>query len=685
LATTVLSALTVYASSVTDEGAEQVLAASSFADTGTRVGAFIGADQYQGSDRSIRDAVGHAYGDDIELQVYASGRSSSYARSAEVDAESPDLIGFGFYDGIEDFARLVGGGAWPGRSSDGRIEVALPAAAAEPLDLEIGSELEIANRVTKKPITVVVTGLFEPLDPSAPFWNNDQLVLTGRQQLGFRTFGPMVVSRQTFLDNLDDNASMLWLVDPDLDALKEIDFSGLATRIRELPGQLGADNSRTTISVSVRLADTLAQLERARLVARSTMLIPVLQLLVLAAYALLLTSRLLAEHRRTEHALLRARGAGTGQIAALGIKEGLLLATPAALFAPLLAPPVLEVIGRTTSAAEFDIPVPGVSGWAVSAAAAAICALALTLPSLREAATYVESQQERGRGRRRSAIQRAGADLALLVVAALAFVQLRHYGGPVVSVTDDSQAQTLGFDPLIAAGPALGLLAGGILALRLVPMLSRVTESATSRRTSLAPALGAWQVSRRPLRYAGPALLLVMATSIGVLSVVTIATWRQSQQDQADFQAGADLRVQLAASQPAASAGSWLADIPGVTAVAPALRSQVDIDDQRVELLALPAGTAPQLLRMRPDLLAGRSVADALDPLAAPHPVTVAARVPGQPVGLAAAVRLRPTEPDAAAPAPTAILRLLVRDGVGALFAVPLGELVADGNRHELR
>ena len=687
LATTVLSALTVYSSSVTDEGVDRVLAAAPFATTGTKVSAFLGADEFVGTDRAIRDAVTRAYGSDIELAVYASARSSAYARANEVTAQSPDLIGFGYYDGIEDHARLIGGGRWPARSTDDRIEAALPAPAAEALNLEIDSELNLANRVTKDRITVVVTGLFEPLDPTEPYWNGDQLVLTGRQQIAFRTFGPLVVTRQAFLDSLHDDATGLWLVDPNLRESNDIDLAALGSRMEQLPNTLGADNPQNAISVSVRLPETLVALQRARLVARSTMLIPILQLAVLAGYALLLTARLLAEHRRTELALLRARGAATGQIAILGIKEGMLLAAPAALAAPLLATPLLEVVGRTTSAARFDLPPLSTSSWFVAAAAAVLCALALTLPSLRSSATYVESQQQRGRGQRRSAIQQAGADLALLLVAVLAFVQLRHYGGPVVSVSGEGQSQTLGFDPLIAAGPALGLLAGGILALRLVPLLSRATEAVTSRRRDLAPALGAWQVSRRPLRYAGPALLLVMATSIGVLSVVTTGTWRRSQQDQADYQVGTDLRVVTANRDAALSplgTGGWLAGLPGVTAVSPALRTNARIGTDPVQVVAVDAATVPDLLRMRSDLTAGRPPAEVLAPLAEPGPFTPEIAIPGEPSQLAMTVRADRFETSRGAAYTGRIgLTALVKDAHGLVHPVPSGSLDADGRTHQ--
>ncbi|NEA28457.1 hypothetical protein, partial [Actinomadura bangladeshensis] len=63
---------------------------------------------------------------------------------------------------------------------------------------------------------------------------------------------------------------------------------------------------------------------------------------------------------------------------------------------------------------------------------------------------------------------------------------------------------TSGVDPLIVSGPALALLAGGVLLLRIVPGVSRVAERVATRGRGLVPVLGTRQVGRRQLRYAGP-------------------------------------------------------------------------------------------------------------------------------------------------------------------------------------
>ncbi|MYX73535.1 hypothetical protein, partial [Streptomyces sp. SID3915] len=64
---------------------------------------------------------------------------------------------------------------------------------------------------------------------------------------------------------------------------------------------------------------------------------------------------------------------------------------------------------------------------------------------------------------------RAGADVALLVIAGVAYWQLdRQTGGSGGGALSGDRHGELGIDPLLVAAPALALLAGTVLTLRLL-------------------------------------------------------------------------------------------------------------------------------------------------------------------------------------------------------------------------
>src|SRR5205085_4964710 len=87
--------------------------------------------------------------------------------------------------------------------------------------------------------------------------------------------------------------------------------------------------AEANVRVTSGLTTMLPSLQRSLTANQSMMIIPILQLALLAAYTLVLAARLLAEHRRDENALLQARGASGSQAMALVIRETAALVLPA--------------------------------------------------------------------------------------------------------------------------------------------------------------------------------------------------------------------------------------------------------------------------------------------------------------------------------------------------------------------
>ncbi|GGO16492.1 hypothetical protein GCM10010116_33290 [Microbispora rosea subsp. aerata] len=636
LATTAISALLLHAGSATQAGTRRALATAPLTATATVVTASVTEGDFAGVDRAVRAGIAHAHGE-VPVDVAVRVESDSYSLPEQSGGDDrPVLTRFAMYEALDGRADLVSG-RWPAEETEGTataeavaVEAALPEPAARAMGVSTGDDLTVTGRLDGRPVRVRVTGVFRLRDPADPRWAGEDLLRSGTRTGDFVTHGPLVVPAGTFLDRFATGVSARWLAVPDLRGLAPDRLRQVSASVAESPAAVRSGCPRCTVTAS--LSATLLRLDRDALVARSTMLVPVLQVLVLAGYALALTARLLAEHRRMETALLRSRGGGSPRLAALSAGEALLIALPCAPVAPFLAPVLLGLLGAVPWIETTGVEPPGApdgATFAVAAAVALACAAMLAFPPLLAARrTYVEEQAERGRGERPGLAQRAGADLALLVVAGLAVWRLVSF--------DTSEATRLGgelgLDPLIGAGPALALLGGAMAALRLVPVVAGFAERVTRRRSGLGPALAARQVSRRPARYRGPALLLTMAVAIGALSLTTVATWRGAQEDRARHLAGADLRVTaLPEDDPRTFAG-----LPGVTAAAPAHRATVVAGGADATLIALDAARLSRVLLLRPDL-------------SALSPATLASRLagsPGQPLpvvvtpGLADTVRI---------------------------------------------
>jgi len=491
-----------------------------------------------------------------------------------------------FLDGLPAHATLLEGRwARPGQAVP---EATLPRAAAAVLDIAVGDRVPVTDRRTEQTRELLVTGIWEPADPADPYW-----LLVPGHELGVRpgshSYGPLILDRADFLSAWADGASVAWVVRPDLTGVGLAELTRVCEQFVTYAGLLAevglADGGQSSIGIDA-LADRLA---RADLVGRSALLTPVLLITVLAGYALVLIALLLTEHRRGQTALIQARGASRPQLVRLAGLEAVLLVLPAVAAAPVAAEAALWWAGLDAAA--------GAWRWVVAGAAGLACAVALMAPSVRRAGTYVDELSTRSRPRRIAIAQRVGLDLAVVALAALAWTQLRQYASPL-----SGTGEALGVDPLLASAPTIGVLAGAVLSLRLLPRITGLAERLVDRRHWPAIVFGLWQAGRRP--HAGPVLLLALAAATSTLAWSMLGTAQRSLTDQADFAVGADLRLVETAAVAPDGRTAQVAALPGVAVAAPVSRIVRSLGPERTSttIIGIDPGHAREVMRYRDDL-----------------------------------------------------------------------------------
>ncbi|GAB3840636.1 ABC transporter permease [Micromonospora andamanensis] len=484
------------------------------------------------------------------------------------------------------------------------VQTAIAEVAATTLRVGVGDRIPITDGLSGRVTEVVVAGVFTPVDPDAAYWRLAPETATGSLPQA-ATYGPMTVSRDDFDAHFLANASAGWLVEPDLAGVGPTALDRLADAAARIttstPAEAGLGESAVVTSDLVAL---VRRLQQATLVGRSALVTPMLLVVVLGGYALLLVAILLTEHRRGETALLRARGAARWQVAGLTAREATFVVLPAVVLAPPLVVELLGLAGRIPGLAAVSFR-PDLSAdptvWLVAGLAAVGCAVAMIGPSLRRGDSYVADLASRSRPSRRGMVQRAGLDVLLVGLALLSWYQLSRYSSPL----SRSRGGELGVDPLLAAAPTLGVLAGAVLALRLLPVLVRLAERWVDRRPWTAVMLGTWQAGRRP--HAGPVLLLALAVAVGTLAWSLAGTSQRSLDDQAAHRVGADLRLTEAKGAAPDGRADQLAALPGARAVLPAWREPVRLGSgtEPATMVAVDAGTADGVLRLRSDLAGG--------------------------------------------------------------------------------
>ena len=672
LAVVLLAAGPIYADAVTVAGAQRKLIDAPVSDASITISQRVGGEDYPATNELVSAEAGDLLAP-LGGEIVRLGQSEPYRLPDDVlehigSATPPDddrtrQTLFEFYDGIESHAELVEG-RWPAPSGD-VVEVVLPEQAIELLGLAPGDEFEVVNRLNANvSLNARIVGIYRVNDGDDPFWYGDALPVEGIDPgQSVVVIGPLVTDPETFVSAIMIQLSTVeWRVLPDYGALELDDVAPLRGSVRRLPDRLELrQEAGTPFQVTSGLTPLLAEVDRGLLAARSGVFILTLQLAILAGYALVLTANLLTEVRSVEMALLRSRGAGVWQVAGFSLLEGLLLVGPAVAAGPWLAAQSLRLLNVAGPLAGIGLNLePQVSrlSYIFAGMAGLGCLLVLVIPSLLAARSILGARAARGREGERPLLQRAGVDLALVGVAGLGFFQLRRFGSPLT----ETVRGRLELDPLLIAAPALGLLAGAVLALRLIPLLGRLAEQVSSRGNRLVAALGSWQVSRRPGRYARSALLLMLALGIGLFAVSFSRTWNDSQADQADYQVGADVVVRpdrTDRSAPVEYLGGAYEGLDGVASAMPVTTGVINIPTSSgsARTVFLDSARAAEIVAVRDDF-ARDGLPELMAPLADARPEIQGIPVPGEPRRIALDVRSTMTrictEPE------------LVRDDVGA-------------------
>ena len=620
----VLVAAAIYPDAIVRAGIARTLAADDAAASGISVAIDVRQADVTTFDGTVRELVAGALGP-AAGGIAFSGMSESYGLPTG-DPQSAPTTRFAFGDGLDTHARLVRG-RWAvdtGAVLTPELEATVSEPAAVALGVDAGSALVVTSRFDPgRRFTVRIVGIFAIDDPADAFWGANDLLLTGSEQRGpFTTVGPIYVGPNALLGRtIVTWASLLWRAAPAFDRLAPADLGWVSGNVSALGDRLAGRLGRgQAIVVTTGLPRLLAGVSDGLTQADSGATLVTGQIVVIAMYALILVAALVVGQRRATTSLLRARGASSRHLIGLALIEAGIVAVPAAALglplglglAVFLANsgPSLASASATLVPAIVQLSEPVVG---LAALAAIVATIGLTVPTAFAVGPLARVHRSPGRQRAAALLQRSRIDLALVGLGAFGLWRLRE--------SADATQRTA--TPLAVAGPAIGLLAGAILLLRIVPVVGRAIERAFVTGGSVGAALSVRSVARRSTAYGRPALLFAMSAAIGLFAIGYGRTWEGSQRDQAAQAVGADIRGQAGPTphvtdQAAAAAYSG---IPGVTRVTPVVHEDFATGPalQHGLLVAIEPQGMGAVAAFRPDL-ATRPFADLMASLVAGRP-----------------------------------------------------------------
>ena len=297
-------------------------------------------------------------------------------------------------------------------------------------------------------------------------------------------------------------------------------------------------------SAGTLLLSTLQRFSRQAQFSAGQSLLAGLQIAAVAMFGVALVGRVMSQRTRVDRERLAARGARPWQQAGAQAMLGAVAAVPAAVLGAPLAAFALSHAGRLDAVARVSGGEPFNTrltweAWLLAIAGALIAWVAFAAPAWFDARQRENQRVAVGRPQRQSLIQRAWLDVALLILAAVLFLQFESEasGGALAAV------ESGGINPVLMLSPGLLLLGSALTIMRLAPRVwGGVAAMLANLPTPSWLYLGVLNVARNPT---GPMLLTALVafiTAVGLISATYASTIRTVERSRIEYAVGADVR-----------------------------------------------------------------------------------------------------------------------------------------------
>ena len=463
---------------------------------------------------------------------------------------APDYqIGLAAIDQPEAHLSLIEGTLPPTEAAppDAPLEVLMSSFLAEKMGMQVGEtyiayDLRAMHRYEANParFELRVAGVWEPLDPKAEFWGYTQLPLDNMLFVSERAFEEQIAPVLS-----DEIYQASWYIPLDASMIYADDVEPLLVRLEFLKRDVGRLLPNTILDVSP--VDVLQRYQEAANLLTLLLFAFSIPVLSLVLTFVTLVVALNVERQRGEVASLRSRGATSPQLVGIAAVESGLLGIAALAVALPVSLGIAYAIGQTRSFLDFSLTTNVRVGLTWGTARLGVVAMGITVlaqvfPLVGATRhTVVTYKSERARSLKPPWWQRIGLDLLLFIPAAYGTYLLDKQGSllpqTAESVTDPFS------NPLLFLLPALSLLVGTLIVLRILPLVTRAVAWLLGLTRNVGVLMASRQLSRAPGLYAAPLALLILTLGLSTYSASLAATLDNHLRDQQYYWVGADISL----------------------------------------------------------------------------------------------------------------------------------------------
>lgn len=476
-------------------------------------------------------------------------------------------------------------------ASGDTLQVIITKEMATDLSLKIGSQVQLWQfGIHDNQIIGNVVGIWQPKSVNDPFWNDYQFSAGG--SISAPKVYPILITKDDFFRALSDFSGMgsqqVWIYRTNSGAINAGNMEATRNQLSDFRSRMSGDvqpiSGVAGVGVVSQLDKIIAGLDSQESLLALPLYVVVAQVVGLALLFVVAMAGLLIEGQSQEIATLKSRGASGTQLLGVFITQGVILGLLSAVAGAFLAAALAIALVRAfvPSSALTSLPVgptylaqlaspKSVIGPALIGALLGVGAI--TFSAFQTAQMDVLAfRREQGRQSRPPFWARYYLDLIFAGLCLVGYLELGQFG----DISIRAQLPGGSSSPLLLVSPALLLLAGALVTLRLAPMAAAIGQRIAARGRGFSAMIAFAQVERTPAKYMRMTLLLTLAVGLGIFAISYNASLGQNVRDSATYSVGASLRINQRFAEPpqfAQQVQQKYASQPGVRAITPVYRT----------------------------------------------------------------------------------------------------------------
>jgi len=508
-------------------------------NTRTDMNAYKSADSYIQED--VPEMIGFPYYTFVETTGLRA-TSVTPVDPTTVDSSRKRNMAVVSMNNIGEYIDLTNGKMFADEKTDDAIEAIVYEEALSRNNFRVGDEFYYQLSTSKgvQMVRIKVVGSFEPLDVTNPYW--------------YQGFEPMtnyfIISDKVMQEELIErmgaslNASN-WFYVFDLREITTSQLAPLSSTLDRIDIEVyqKLEGTRMTISFKEMLSEFRSQSMRLQMLL-FTLAAP---MIAMVFYFIAMNSRQSLDRQRSDIAVLRSRGASTGQIVWVYLLEGILLGGLALIIGPMLGWFVAKSIGASDGFLTFvnrkAIPVDVSLNTLIYAGLAVLIAVgSAMIPAIMFArSTIVGLKQQMARADRKPLWHRFYFDVVLLAISGYGWYMF--YENQYISMMTGLTNEQLQVDPLLFFVPAVSIFALGLFFLRLFPWILKLLSWLGGKWLRVPLYLTLTQLSRSAKSYYPLMILLILTLGMGVYNSSAARTIDLNSTEQLLYRYGSDVIV----------------------------------------------------------------------------------------------------------------------------------------------